>query len=485
GLKEGAGSVQASVSSASGNAASAARAYSVDSVAPSVTIDTLAGNDVLNAAEAQAPLTVSGSSTAQAGQTVTVSLDGQTWSAEVGADGRWSLTVPVETLATLSDGVVTLTAAVSDRAGNPASVSHALTVDKTVPTVTILAIAGDDVINLAEHGQSQIISGAVEGAAVGDRVTVTLNGQRYAGVVDAGGMWSVGIPASAVKALADGTLTVTVSVTDAAGNTGSGSREVVVDTGLPSLSIDALAQDNILNAQEKGEDLTIAGGSANLANGATVTVTLNGREYQATAGSDGRWSVTVPAADLAGLGEATYTVTASGSSASGNAASGTATLRVDTALPGVFISPVAGDDVINAAEVAAGQTLSGRVTGAEAGSTVTVTLGGNRYAAEVQPDLSWSVTVPEAALTALGNGALTVTATVTNAAGNTGSGSREVAIDAGLPGVRINPVAGDDVVNVLEHQQALVVSGSSSGLPAGGTLTVTVNGKTYPASVAA
>ncbi|MEG5888292.1 Ig-like domain-containing protein, partial [Enterobacter ludwigii] len=78
----------------------------------------------------------------------------------------------------------------------------------------------------------------------------------------------------------------------------------------------------------------------------------------------------------------------------------------------VIINTVAGDNVINAAEVAAGQTLSGTVAHAEAGNTVTVTMGGNSWTATVQDDLTWSVNVPSEVLTALGNGGLSVTATV-------------------------------------------------------------------------
>ncbi len=169
----------------------------------------------------------------------------------------------------------------------------------------------------------------------------------------------------------------------------------------------------------------------------------------------------------------------------GNSVSNTANLLVDTALPTVTINTIAGDNVINAAEVAAGQTLSGKVANAEAGNTVTVTIGGNTYTATVQSDLTRSVNVPESVLTALGNGDLTVSATVTNGHGNTGTGERDVTIDASLPGLRVNTVAGDDVINSIEHGQNLIVSGTSDGLAAGTTLTVTVNGKTYAASVLA
>ncbi|WP_431356339.1 Ig-like domain-containing protein [Enterobacter ludwigii] len=485
GLKEGDASVQVSVTNVNGNSASAGREYSVDTTAPSVTINTLAADDILNATEAKADLTVSGTSTAEAGQTVTVSLNGKDYTTTVGADGNWTLDVPAADLAALTDGSVTVTAAVSDKAGNPASVAHNLTVDVTVPVVTINTVAGDDVINVAEHAQAQIVSGSATGAAAGDKVTVTVGGQTYTTVLDAAGNWSVGVPANVISALQDGTVTVSVSVTDAAGNTGSGIHNVTVDTGLPSVGFDTLSGDNVLNAVEKGQDLSVSGTSANLAEGTLVTVTLNGKQYTATTAADGGWSLTVPAADLAALGEANYTLSATATNTVGNSVSNTANLQVDTALPTVIINTVAGDNVINAAEVAAGQTIGGKVVNAEAGNTVTVSVGGNTYTTTVQSDLSWSVDVPQSVLTALGNGDLTVTATVTNGHGNTGSGERDISIDASLPGLRVDTVAGDDVINSIEHGQNLIVSGSSDGLAAGTMLTVTVNGKTYAASVLA
>ncbi|HAV1949697.1 TPA: Ig-like domain-containing protein [Enterobacter hormaechei subsp. xiangfangensis] len=485
GLKDGDASVQVSVTNVNGNSASAGREYSVDATAPSVTINTIATDDILNASEAQSDLAISGTSTAEAGQTVTVSLNGKDYTTTVSANGSWTLNVPAADLAGLTDGSVTVTASVSDKAGNPASVDHALTVDVTVPAVTIHTVAGDDVINVAEHNQAQIISGSATGAAAGDKVTVTIGGQTYTTVLDAAGNWSVGVPANVISGLSDGTVTVSVSVTDAAGNTGSGTHNVTVDTGLPSVSFNAISDDNVLNAVEKGQDLRVSGTSANLGEGTVVAVTLNGKNYTATTAADGTWSLTIPAADLTGLGQASYTLNATATNGVGNSVSNTANLLVDTALPTVTINTIAGDNVINAAEVAAGQTLSGKVANAEAGNTVTVTIGGNTYTATVQSDLTWSVNVPESVLTALGNGDLTVSATVTNGHGNTGTGERDVTIDASLPGLRVNTVAGDDVINSIEHGQNLIVSGTSDGLAAGTTLTVTVNGKTYAASVLA
>ncbi|MFA8120136.1 Ig-like domain-containing protein [Escherichia coli] len=484
-LRNGDASAQASVSNVNGNSATTTHAYSVDASVPTVTINTIAGDDILNAAEAGAALTITGSSTAEAGQTVTVTLNGENYTGTVQTDGSWSVSVPQADVSALTASNYTVSAAVSDKAGNPASVNHNLTVDTSVPVVTINTVAGDDVINATEHAQAQIISGSATGAATGSTVTVTIGTNTFTTVLDASGNWSVGVPASVVSALANGTVTINASVTDAGGNSGSATHQVTVNTGLPTITFNTISGDNVLNADEKGQPLTISGSSTGLATGAQVTVTLNGHNYSATTDAAGNWTLTVPVSDLAALGQANYIVSASATSAAGNTASSQANLLVDSGLPGVTINTVAGDDIINAAEAGAGQTISGQVTGAAAGDTVTVTLGGNTYTTTVQSNLSWSVTVPTADLQALGNGDLTITASVTNANGNTGSGSRDITIDANLPGLRVDTVAGDDIVNSIEDGQALVITGGSSGLNAGVPLTITINGTAYSATVQA
>ncbi|MGM7163830.1 Ig-like domain-containing protein [Escherichia coli] len=484
-LRDGDASAQASVSNVNGNSATTTHAYSVDATAPTVTINTIAGDDILNAAEAGAALTITGSSTAEAGQTVTVTLNGANYTGTVQTDGSWSISVPPADLSALTASNYTVSAAVSDKAGNPSSANHNLTVDTSVPVVTINTVAGDDVINATEHAQAQIISGSATGAATGSTVTVTIGSSIFTTVLDASGNWSVGVPASVVSALANGTVTINASVTDAAGNSGSATHQVTVNTGLPTITFNAISSDNVLNADEKGQPLTISGSSTGLATGAQVTVTLNGHNYSATTDAAGNWTLTVPVSDLAALGQANYTVSASATSAAGNTASSQANLLVDSGLPGVTINPVAGDDIINAAEAGGDQTISGVVTRAAAGDTVTVTLGGNTYTATVQGNLSWNVTVPAADLQALGNGDLIITASVTNANGNTGSGTRDITIDANLPGLRVDTVAGDDIVNSIEHGQALVITGGSSGLNAGAVLTVTINSVAYSATVQA
>ena len=450
-LPDGSASAQASVSNINGNSASAVHSYSVDSSAPTIIINTVASDNIVNASEADAGVTVSGSTTAEVGQIVTVTLNSptvQTYQATVQADGSWSINIPAADLAALTDGSHTLTATVNDKAGNPASTTHNLAVDLTVPVLTINTIAGDDIINATEHGQALVISGSSTGGEAGDVVTVTLNSKTYTTTLDASGNWSVGVPAADVTALGSGPQTVTATVTDAAGNSDSETHTVTVNLTAPTIGINIIATDDIINASEKGADLQISG-TSNQPAGTTITVTAN--------------------------------VTDS----AGNSNSASHNVQVNTALPGVTLNPVASDDIINAAESGVAQTISGQVTGAAAGDTVTVTLGGKTYTATVQGNLSWSVDVPAADIQAIGNGDLTVNASVTNGVGNTGSGSRDITIDANLPGLRVDTVAGDDVVNSIEHAQALVITGSSSGLAAGAALTVVINNVTYGATVLA
>lgn len=77
----------------------------------------------------------------------------------------------------------------------------------------------------------------------------------------------------------------------------------------------------------------------------------------------------------------------------GNSGSASHTVTVESVLPGVTINAIATDDVINAGEVSAGQSISGKVINAEAGNTVTVTVGGKTYTTTVQSDLSGRLTL--------------------------------------------------------------------------------------------
>lgn len=360
---------------AAGNTITGTQALKVDTQAPVISVNTIAQDDIINAAEHNASLVLSGKTDAEAGQTVTVKLNGKNHTATVGSDGTWQLTLSASDVQALANGDHTLTASVSDKAGNSTTASADFSVDAIVPVVTINTVAGDDVLNTSEQGVAQIISGRVSGAAAGDVVTVSLGGQTFTGVVQADGTWSVGVPASVVGSLGEGNHTISVSVTDAAGNTGSATHNVTLSGVAPEFTIDAISQDNVLNAQEAMQPLTLSG-TSNLANGSTVDITLNNISYTATV-NNGVWSVQVPVTDVLNLANTLYTVTVSGTDGAGNSGSAQSTLLVDTVLPQVIINTFAGDNLVSNAEANADQTLSGRVTGAAAGDTVSITVGGN------------------------------------------------------------------------------------------------------------
>ncbi|WP_044868895.1 Ig-like domain-containing protein, partial [Enterobacter ludwigii] len=365
-LIDGRAQVSVSVTNVNGNSADASRVVTVDTLPPDIMINNLTDDNIISAAEAQQDIVLSGSSTAEAGQTVTVALNGKTYQTTVQHDGSWQLKVPAADVGALADGTVTVTATVSDVAGNSSSTDRVGLVDATVPQVTINDFVTDtNTINQLAHTQAQVLSGSVTGAAAGDWVTVTINNVDYTTVVDAAGNWSLGLPASVVQGLADGTWTITVSVTDQSGNTGSSTLEVVVNTVTPQIGIHTLAADDVINATEKGENLLLSG-TSNQPEGTSITVALNGIHYTAITDASGNWRVTVPASAVSALGEAHYTVTASVTDSVGNSASATHDVLVDSSLPVVTLNTLAGDNIINAAELAAGQTLTGKVANAAA-----------------------------------------------------------------------------------------------------------------------
>ncbi|MDM2747771.1 Ig-like domain-containing protein, partial [Citrobacter sp. Cs237] len=72
-----------------------------------------------------ADLTLSGTTTnVEAGQNVTVTFGGKTYTASVDSNGAWTLVVPAADLAGLSDGSARVEASVSNAAGNSASATH-------------------------------------------------------------------------------------------------------------------------------------------------------------------------------------------------------------------------------------------------------------------------------------------------------------------------------------------------------------------------
>ncbi|WP_247883009.1 beta strand repeat-containing protein, partial [Azospirillum brasilense] len=478
--------ITADLTDVAGNAAvQATRNVSVDRTAPTLAIATVAGDNVLNAADSAVGQTVSGvTNGVEDGQTVTVTLNGKSYTTTV-TNNAWSLTVPSVDLLALTDGSsYTVTASLTDAAGNPTQATRSVSVDRTAPTVAITTVTGDNVLSAAESAVPQTVAGTTTGVEDGQTVTVTLNGKSYTTTVT-NNAWSLAIPSADLLGLTDGgTYAITADLTDVAGNAAvQATRNVSVDRTAPTLAIATVAGDNVLNAADSAVGQTVSGVTNGVEDGQTVTVTLNGKTYTTTV-TNNAWSLTVPSADLLALTDgASYTVTASLTDAAGNPTQATRSVAVDRTVPTVAITTVTGDNVLSAAESAVPQTVAGTTTGVEDGQTVTVTLNGKTYTTTVTNN-AWSLTVPSADLLALTDGAsYTVTASLTDAAGNPTQATRSVAVDRTVPTVAITTVTGDNVLSAAESAVPQTVAGTTTGVEDGQTVTVTLNGKSYSATV--
>ncbi|WP_049294562.1 Ig-like domain-containing protein [Franconibacter helveticus] len=429
--------VTGQVSDASGNLQNATGGFIVD-LNVDLTVNPIATDDIINAAEAGAGVVVSGTaSLLDAEREVAVTLNGVSYSATVQADGSWSVTLPAADLAALADGPYTLTASLADAAGNSISVPRAVTLDTAV-ALSVNPIAADDVINAAEAATDVAITGTADLADVGRTVTVSLNSFSYSATVQADGSWSATLPAADLATLADGPYTLTASLADAAGNSTSVPHSVTLDAAaatLPTLLINAVFDDNYINAQESSQPLTITGVAFNVEEGRTVTLTLNDTLYTATVGPLGEWSTTIPADVISALADGVYTLIGRVSDASGNETEAGGGFTVDTVAT-LTIDPVATDDLINLTESQADVTVSGSASTADVGEEVTVTLNGESWTTLIQDDGSWSTLIPSTSLSTMLDGLYVLQATFTDVAGNTASPLREITLDRNVTAVQ-------------------------------------------------
>ena len=99
------------------------------------------------------------------GQAVAVAVNGKTYSGTIGNDGSWSVNVGATDLTSLADGkTVAVTASVTDKAGNLASASDPVAVDKTA-TLTINTINGNGFINAGNAAAGNCHHGHKHGRA--------------------------------------------------------------------------------------------------------------------------------------------------------------------------------------------------------------------------------------------------------------------------------------------------------------------------------
>uniref|UniRef100_UPI00115B7419 Ig-like domain-containing protein n=1 Tax=Vibrio cholerae TaxID=666 RepID=UPI00115B7419 len=209
--------------------------------------------------------TITGTTDAPAGSTVTLVVtdangNQQTLTATVQPDGTFSVDVTTP----LAEGSYTVTATVTDPAGNTGTATDDGSVDITPPELGInldpIVVGGDNTVNKAEADDkaSVTLSGTVSGdAKVGDTITLTLGDKSTltTQVVDLGnGQLGFSTSTTADKLVGGNSITAEITVTDAAGNstTATDTEGYEVDTVAPELGIklDAnITADDIINAE--------------------------------------------------------------------------------------------------------------------------------------------------------------------------------------------------------------------------------------------
>ncbi|MDQ3769324.1 MAG: Ig-like domain-containing protein [Actinomycetota bacterium] len=343
--------------------------------------------------------TISGTTDVVAPGVVTVTIDGQTLTATP-SEGAWSVTSAI-----LANGSYPVVASASDAAGNQTSVAQQLTVDTVLPVVTM-----NGGPSVTTNDPTPTIAGTSD-VAPGTIVRVTVDSQALTALVQSSGSWNV-----TPTALTDGTRTVTASVSDPAGNEGTDSQLLTVDTAPPAVTIaggaNALTNDATPNIS----------GTADVASGTTVTVTVADQELTGLVQSSGAWSVTA-----ATLSDGPHRVVMSVSDAAGNRASATQTLTTDTVAPVVAIT---GGATATTKDVH--PTIAG-TSDAAPGTTVTVSIAGQTMTTLLQDNGTWNAT-PDF----VGEGTWPVVASASDPAGNVGSARQTLTIDSVAPQTSID-----------------------------------------------
>ncbi|MFL9550764.1 Ig-like domain-containing protein, partial [Acinetobacter baumannii] len=420
---------------AAGNSSSVndTQTYTLDTTAPNApVIDPVNGTD---------PIT----GTAEPGSTVTVTYpDGSTKTVVAGPDGTWTVPNPG-----LNDGDE-VTAVATDPAGNTSGPGTAI-VDAVAPTVALNDVLTND--------STPALTGTVNDPTA--TVVVKVDGIDYPAVNNGDGTWT--LADNTLPVLTDGPHTITVTATDAAGNAGTDTGVVTVDTAAPNtagvtFTIDSVTADNVINASEAAGNVTITGVLKNIPADATntaVTVVINGVTYNATVDKTaGTWTVSVPGSGLTADADKTIDAKVTFTDAAGNSSSvnDTQTYTLDTTAPNApVIDPVNGTDPITGT--------------AEPGSTVTVTYpNGDTATVVAGPDGSWSVPNPGL------NDGDEVEAIATDPAGNP-SLPGTTTVDAVAPAVVIT--------DLLTNDSTPALTGTVNDPTA--TVVVNVDGIDYPA----
>ncbi|MFC3852732.1 Ig-like domain-containing protein [Salinispirillum marinum] len=329
-----------------------------------------------------------------------------TRSAAIAAEtNRWQRRAIEGTSTNLTVDAVDLTAWVTAvNASGEVAFSPVVQLDVTPPPAPSISLNSD--------------TGSVAGVTSNGAFTVTglEDGATLEYSTDGGDTWSTTVPTAV-----EGINSIRVRQTDNAGNvSASNELQFTLDTIPPSatVTINPVTADNIINANESASNIAITGVlSGEASEGDEVRVIVNGNTFTGTVDSSQEFSVTVTGSILAGSTSLSVQADITDGAGNTNTVSATRNYNIDTIAPTVtFDAETFYGGGIAQGDIVVNPVISGMAS--EANTTVTVTVNGQDYPANVSV-MNWSVEMTEP----LSNGNFAISVSATDVAGNVGAGA--------------------------------------------------------------